>query len=1674
MIIKDLVKLDEHGKFISAVQLSDYDTPVNQSLVESYIFANNAQTANTGQTRLVGSINLLRDMRLAHMNSSSYNRFVVIANYGHGKSHLALVLTNFFAKSYESSEVKAVFKRIEQTLQHNKPEIENFRDFKRQYDRFIVVRLRGDTPRTLREQLFSALKAALKEHVAETQHIEMPFWNRQARQWLEGKVNDLQARQFLRDKFGTDFPNLLKDVENNIGNAYDQYVQLFAHLNNNVAPNADGNVSLREAIIWVVDTFCKNSKPLAGIVILFDEFSQFIQRYSHSKAVGELQDLLQGVQDRPGQAMFLALAQHDPEEVAERETGVQSLQNIKRELSRIDRKYVLHSPIESVINAYLAQSNESWEQLFQEDRRNKGRLYQPSEIVWDIFNKRYDKEFKWTNDHFREVVVKGCFPLHPLTTALLCNLKMPQGLDNDARTILRFIRDRVESRQNESPIKHENLNWVYPIELVDYFGARICKAQDYDAYETAIQNLEQVLDETLTQAHYDILKAMLLQSANSNNGPSSSSSYNQLAILAQMSGHSNDIAIKVLKELADKNIIRFDEIAKQNSFWPIAANPKALEQKIRETINDRQFDDDHLSDLNDKLKTLIPSIERIEVEIDWGHPSDWAATTTILTRHELTPHKLKDLIKPCQPTFQGFKDGTRGIVVWLMALSDDDLRFFSEQASPILKEAFSEETPPPIILVIPQQSNNMMAEQFVRYIALEEIGKDKDAIKEIGKITYEAELEKTEKSLKQAMTTLFGDKENYASIPRKHTNLIVHPNYKPSYVAMKSISIKLTLSRLYELAYLYRPPQFFTDLNGNPKKGASPLRDAVKNVAKNLISNRVPTAMAGMNSMARDRVCKTNLVEQWHLLSTAYYIQEPDILSLKYVWDYLNAQIKPDEQEVQVKNFLPALLNVPYGFDYNTALLLFAAWIGKHNKELRFSCKGKMIGLDSLETEIDRCRPQEFLSKICVNEPLSISRRNADKILTNGRKLINEIQKGVERDQKRADSDIKELRELLTQDICPEAEKEIFRQVIKDLEDSLENAQQYDKDAQKILNNLLVQSDLRKLFSLKSDLKRLTPASLVSSLQPTTPEIEKQLEQKIQQAVEETCLKAEQLNNIESAEANRQKLRDCKDLLQKENFLKLIPTVRDAESNLNDRIKQLNAERDEQALIKRIEEMASSANLDKLYEYKKSLQDIDSASTRIIEKRDKRLNSIANEIENLETFAKSVWEKVSTCNKEEVNKHYEEILKKSNRYVGTSYEPELKKSQDYLGRLKALLGELQTVEQQRKYIHVLSDFKDLLYTVQTIYTSYKNDISVSHLKFIKNSEEEIKKSREIKFNENEGRIEELVDILAKPGADLASIRKSMSHLSQFISPSGNTKLDKLNEQLCQKEAEAQQKKDEKIEKERREKQQREEENRHLKQINGIKTNVDLATLYAHIEDLNFTSEISSVISQAQMKKLNELKAKIIEYEEFAFEVNNNFNLVKGERANKLLEEIKRKRWVYHASKFDANIHNAQKHLEEAADFTTKLKQIEQRKLHTLDDHDSILIEIDHLEEISNSVIVNAFKSEISEARQRIQNRAQQAHKTAEDYIRNIEKDFKSGNLINLRNKINQATGYITPEAHKWLNNLRTQLDIEENKREVERIEKISRDKVVQIEEMFKSIEDIKVRQECVERLQKLL
>ncbi len=203
--IGQYVKLDSDAEFRSDVQLDAYEKPHNLALLKSYLFT---AAAPAGWSSSLGILNTLID---TFNNGRLENRIVTIANYGHGKSHLALALANFFGRPADSQEIKLLLSKIEQSTK-DKAEAARFATFKKSSGKHLVLRLRGDVAGSMRSQFIRALEQAIEAN-PETSGARMPFWFKEAEQLLtklEGSNLD-KANDYLA-QFNIDVPELLDDV----------------------------------------------------------------------------------------------------------------------------------------------------------------------------------------------------------------------------------------------------------------------------------------------------------------------------------------------------------------------------------------------------------------------------------------------------------------------------------------------------------------------------------------------------------------------------------------------------------------------------------------------------------------------------------------------------------------------------------------------------------------------------------------------------------------------------------------------------------------------------------------------------------------------------------------------------------------------------------------------------------------------------------------------------------------------------------------------------------------------------------------------------------------------------------------------------------------------------------------------------------------------------------------------------------------------------------------------------------------------------------------------------------------------------------------------------------------------------------------------------------------------
>ncbi|MEJ5223077.1 MAG: hypothetical protein WHV44_01385, partial [Anaerolineales bacterium] len=1205
MLIKDLVHIDQHGAFRSDVQLSDYDNPeLNRELLRNYIFTVSApSTSRAG--RDVAAKDVLAMLKDAFTLERFENRIVLTANFGRGKSHLALTLANFFSRPADLDETRLVLDRLGQAL-NNPAALSGYRDFKQAKGEFLVIRLRGDGFDDLQEGFLRGLEQALSEH-DRTRGIELPFWHTYAAAWLDGLAGEARqkAETFLAGH-NTDLASLRQDLRKT--GAYELIRETFKHLTG-AYPDFGREVSLKDLVLWAVDEVCVPNK-MGGLLVLFDEFSLFLQKYAASRAVGKLQDLLNGISDRQGKSAFLAFTQVEVESVLDTYTQGVRRDDVKKELDRLpqDRRARLFSLMEGVLDAYLKQDEAAW-QAWMQRQPIRAAMTRNRETLYDYFSHRYDDILQWGPEKTENTIVKGCFPLHPLTTAILSNHTFEAGAGENARTALHFIRDRWEKGLSEQPAEREDgtPNFIFAIELVDFFCEQISKKW-YEAYQAALGNARIPLNEE----HQSALKALLLQQAVHDLDRKKASGKDQLDLLSALSGLHEAHLKGLLRELSENRVVEFDPYRKVFSLLPAGARSLETDKIIEEATQKIPVD-------RVLLGEIAKAIPPLTIAQNFGSAEDWAPRLVVLTAELFTPESLRNLLQPYRVGSDGIEEGPRGLVIWLLAQTEEEKLHLRQNAQKILDEALGANAHPlPVVILLPSQPHPGLLQTARRKKALENL--NSSGREKIGTIGYDNEMRRAKNDFDQNFR-YFIDPEHYADLPRQPHEFAVSSVYRASVEILKDTSLKNVLVQVYRKAYAHRI-EFYTQYAVGGK-GPNKLREAVQKVALGLFSDAIGGSLASLGKQDIQAYITKTYLPQWGLVSTeTYTIQPPKLLALRESWNRLEATFPPGCQETRARDLLLELLNPPYGHDYNTLTLLLAAWIGYRRHEIRISLGGQLISLERFKNYFDEAKnPKDFLDRLLITSPLSISRINADEMFAEVDAMLEQIRQNQPFSLPQAQQALSNLEQAISNSNLPPDRREAISELAPRLKEAIAQAQEYDEqvtDWRREFSSV----DFDKLFALRALIEKFTLPALVAPNQPTKAVLLKDWETRLARETEIYCCRYAQLSELSEYKTQENHLN--KALRALKEYPALYSIAETALKDLDQRRDELKLTESEKSIVVEINSMVPSAGLADLYQYRQRLAAFKNLSAQTEKLRKGKAEQVESRIRQFEQVVESL------------------------------------------------------------------------------------------------------------------------------------------------------------------------------------------------------------------------------------------------------------------------------------------------------------------------------------------------------------------------------------------------------------------------------------------------------------------
>ena len=914
-------------------------------------------------------------------------------------------------------------------------------------------------------------------------------------------------------------------------------------------PDLGSRLALNELVDYICLEYCGQGKSYAGLVILFDEFNAFMHGYGKQDAT-TLQDLLNGIANNKEKSIFVGFAQRDPQ------TIVETLPPSKRadltlQMSRIppgQRTYLFNN-LETVLDSYIG-GNDATLKGELEAASAWPSLLDAEEATLMLFRRRYDRDLKWNQEQFRNKVTIGCFPMHPLTTALLCSVELADTGATTPRGILQFVLEYQKGIEANPVAKDGVPTWIYPTRMVDWFEKTLCvEESNWEQYLKALSDG----GGDLSDGEKGILKAMLLHLIAKL--PMVSVPYERAISL--LAGATQNDAKAALERMAVRNIIERDAANNKYVFPSAAGGSRELRDYVTRESEQTQL---KLKTLQDSQVIAASGLTATAVAVDWGNSIDWQATPTLLTSEFFTEKNVKLL----------FAD-QRAPVVWLIPRDENESNELGSKVQMVLDAACGP-VPQPMIVFLPSSLFPGVHEGLKRIQVLADI----PAQKRTDFLAYLPQArDRANAQLKEQIQTL-------RTAPKKW---FAHTCAPPALQAENLIGdalIKRVGHRLLQ--------EGSTFLVQNQRTEAPRLRSASALLGKLFLNNQAAQLQHqsqlrpndGNLKMAEnviDTVLSSGRTTAWGIVSSSRHLQEPTHNRTKLAWDEMSSAFPTTGPSGGLKGVIETLQQPPYGYDANALTLLLCAWIGFHRHDLEVTKGGAVYSVAQLQELLNADKPTAFITELSANA-YGIKRRDRSVALQEIQAILSRVQQINSNPltrQEASDAIIK-LGEYLEDAGNTDPTMHTRVEETKDrIKGDLDLADTYDAKSQDVIAKLDHVKRVDEALTLLGRARNLPACSGVKPTRPPVPEIVTAVETALNKVVEDTCQRLSMLTSITDFGRQENDLNSCyADLADKTH---LQHKVTNAVTALLKAKTELEAKQSEEATLGTIEALSAQVPL---------------------------------------------------------------------------------------------------------------------------------------------------------------------------------------------------------------------------------------------------------------------------------------------------------------------------------------------------------------------------------------------------------------------------------------------------------------------------------------------------------------
>lgn len=377
---------------------------------------------------------------------------IMIGPYGSGKSLLATIIASIVGKSMSTDVEKALINKFDKVHQEVFFSLEKLKRIERTY---IPVTLNGS---------YEDFGEAIIENIQETlersgYEISLPSEKKSIietiEKWkLEYPYTYEKFEKFVIYQFGS-LELFLRNIYNTEKKSYKWFYKIYPKLTSG-AKFSVNNSNLTENLISVLE---KLEDHNIGLFIIHDEFGRHLQNLDNNKInknMQAIQDIAEFV-SRSNNLMHLLLISH--KSMSQYMKGFN--REFQTEFKRVEKRY----------NTYFVESDSATFYRIVENYLTINQINNRGVFDKEIATKvKQFNLYTVLNQHeIDEIVVKGCYPIHPLTLYILPRISKVFG--QNERTLFTYLESDEQFGFRKQMEK--NNDYIHVDTLFDYFFKQV-------------------------------------------------------------------------------------------------------------------------------------------------------------------------------------------------------------------------------------------------------------------------------------------------------------------------------------------------------------------------------------------------------------------------------------------------------------------------------------------------------------------------------------------------------------------------------------------------------------------------------------------------------------------------------------------------------------------------------------------------------------------------------------------------------------------------------------------------------------------------------------------------------------------------------------------------------------------------------------------------------------------------------------------------------------------------------------------------------------------------------------------------------------------------------------------------------------------------------------------------